>query len=108
VDVGRSSKFLPHGLNTGKGIHKIIVTSIKALDQMAAMPADHDREDLSAVTGRGGGRMISFVKTEGAAVAGSALCGADLYYLAGAFIYLTRNVMLGYLSKLVATPWWRA
>jgi hypothetical protein len=52
--------------------------------------------------------MISFVKTEGAAVAGSALCGADLYYLAGAFIYLTRTVMLGYLSKLVATPCWRA
>ncbi|CDZ40107.1 Hypothetical protein NGAL_HAMBI1145_52140 [Neorhizobium galegae bv. officinalis] len=38
--------------------------------------------------------MISFVKTEGAAVAGSALCGADLYYLPGAFIYLTPIVIL--------------
>ena len=51
--------------------------------------------------------MMSFVKTEGAAVAGSALCGTDLYYLPGAFIYLTPIVILGCPSKLVATPWWR-
>ncbi len=38
--------------------------------------------------------MISFVKAEGAALVGSVLCGADLYYLAGAFIYLTSIIIL--------------
>lgn len=38
--------------------------------------------------------MTSFVKKEGAAVAGSVLCGADLYYPPGAFIYLSEIIIL--------------
>ncbi|CDZ26650.1 Hypothetical protein NGAL_HAMBI1146_09710 [Neorhizobium galegae bv. officinalis] len=38
--------------------------------------------------------MISFVKKEGIAGVVSGLCGADLYYPPGAFIYMRQIIIL--------------